>query len=287
MTDTSLDISGKLDAEILEIIELLISVCAASDIEALLVGAVARDLHFLHVHGIPTGRATVDVDFAILVHSWDAFNEVIRELTRDGTYTRDKKLGHRVHAPFFFFFDLLPFGEIEEPEGKISWPPDFDHVMSTTGFKDAFDSAQVCRLKADPPFEIRVVSIPGMAVLKLIAWADGYPERSKDAIDFRFILENYDAGQIDRLFSEEENLDKVVTSEYELAVAQLLGRDAGRMMTADTRRAVLDILEEELRDDGQLRLVGDMLTDSVQGADFVMAQIKHFRQGILDEAAST
>jgi len=285
MTTTSLDISGKLEAEVLEIIELLISVCTASGIEPLLVGAVARDIHFLHVHGIPTGRATVDVDFALLVHSWDAFNEVMKELTRDGTYTRDKKLEHRVHAPVGIMFDLLPFGEIEEPEGKISWPPDFDHVMSTMGFQDALDSAQVCRVKADPPIEIRVVSIPGMAVLKLIAWADGYPERSKDAIDFRFILENYDAGQIDRLFSEEENLEEVVTSEYELAVAQLLGRDAGRMMTAVTRNVVLGILEEELRSDGLLRLVGDMLTDSVQGADFVMAQIRHFRQGILDTSA--
>ena len=99
MTNASLDISGKLDAEILEIIELLISVCGASDIEPLLVGAVARDIHFLHVHGIPSGRATADVDFAILIHSWDAFNDVIRELTSEGKSRRDKMSGYRVHAP--------------------------------------------------------------------------------------------------------------------------------------------------------------------------------------------
>lgn len=143
------------------------------------------------------------------------------------------------------------------------------------------------RVNAAPLLEIQVVSIPGMAMLKIIAWADGYPERSKDAIDFRFILDNYGAGQLDRLFSEEENLLEVVTTAYELAVAQLLGRDAGRIMTADTRRIVLEILEPEWRDDGQLRLVGDMLSGSDRDADVILAQIQRFRQGIIDVATSS
>ncbi|MFZ1730560.1 MAG: nucleotidyl transferase AbiEii/AbiGii toxin family protein [Bacteroidota bacterium] len=211
MTNASLDISGKFDAEVLEIIELLISVCAVQN--------------------------------------------------------------------------LIPFGAIEEPEGKISWPPNFDHVMSTVGFQDALNSAQVCRVRNDPPKEIRVVSIPGIAVLKLIAWADGYPSRSKDAIDFRFILENYSTGQFDRLFSDEESLIDLVTSEHEMAVARLLGRDAGRTMNPATRKVVLGILEAEQNTEGQLRLVGDMLVGSDQGADFVLALIKHFRQGISDASA--
>ncbi|MBE0644971.1 MAG: nucleotidyl transferase AbiEii/AbiGii toxin family protein [Bacteroidetes bacterium] len=285
MTNTSLDISGKLDAEMLEIIEPLISVCARTDVEILLVGAVARDIHFRHVHGMDPDQAPMDVDFEVLVPSRDACDEVMRKITRDGVCTQDDFVGHRVHTPAGIVFDLIPFSEIDEAEGQLSWPPDFDHVMSTIGFKDAFDSALVCRVKAQPPLEIRILSIPGMAVLKLIAWADGDSHRSKHAIDFRLILENYDAVQIDRLFSEEENLIDLVNSEYEMAVAQLLGRDAGKMMTTDTRQAVLDILEEELRVDGPLRLVGDMLADSVQGADYVLAQLTNFRQGIVDASA--
>jgi predicted nucleotidyltransferase len=85
----------------------------------------------------------------------------------------------------------------------------------------------------------------------------------------------------------EENLEWVVTSEYELAVARLLGRDAGRMMTPGTRQVLLDILEEESREDGQLRLVSDMLTGSAHDADFILAQIQQFRQGIIDVAVLT
>lgn len=285
MTNTLLDISGKLDAEVLEIFELLNSVCTAHDIKFLVVGAAARDIHFLHVHGIKPGRATADVDFALLMPSWDAFNEVMTEITHDGRCKRDNRMQHRIYSPDGIMFDLIPFGDIEETEGKISWTPDFDHVMSTIGFKDAFDSAMVCRVRADPPLEIRIASIPGLAVLKLIAWADKYPNRSKDAVDFRFILRNYDAGQIDRLFSEEENLIELVCSAYEMAVARLLGRDAGRMMTAATRQIVLDILSAEQNIDGRLRLVGDMLVGSDESADFVLALLKELHEGINEAVA--
>lgn len=69
MSITLLDVSGKLEAEVLGVFELLNSVCAARDIEFLVVGAAARDIHFLHVHGITPGRATAHVDFAHLVPS--------------------------------------------------------------------------------------------------------------------------------------------------------------------------------------------------------------------------
>ncbi len=282
MTNTLLDISGKLDTEVLEVIDLLVSVSDALNIEIVLVGAVARDIHFLLVHGIKPGRATADVDFVLLIPSWDAFSEVMTRITRDGKCTRDSKMQHRLYSSAGIMFDLIPFGAIEDPAGKISWPPDCDHVMTTIGFQDALDSAQTCLVKNDPPQQIRVVTIAGMAVLKLIAWADGRPNRSKDAIDLRFILENYDAGQIDRLYSEEENLIDVVSTEYEMAVAVLLGRDVGRMTTPETRQAVLDILEAEQNVDGQLQLVSDMLIDSVQNANYVLGQLRHFRQGILD-----
>ena len=42
----------------------------------MLVGATARDLLLHHVYGLPVTRATYDVDFAILVDSWEQFATV-------------------------------------------------------------------------------------------------------------------------------------------------------------------------------------------------------------------
>ena len=64
MTNISHNISGKLDAGVVKVIEQLAVACSSLGADFLLVGAVARDIHFLHVHGIAPGRATADVDFA-------------------------------------------------------------------------------------------------------------------------------------------------------------------------------------------------------------------------------
>jgi predicted nucleotidyltransferase len=37
--------------------------------------------------------------------------------------------------------DLVPFGQIEQPEGSIVWPPGGDTVMNVLGFQEAVDSA--------------------------------------------------------------------------------------------------------------------------------------------------
>ncbi len=47
MTNTSLNISGKLDAPVVEVMEQLAFACSSLGADFLLVGAVARDIHFL------------------------------------------------------------------------------------------------------------------------------------------------------------------------------------------------------------------------------------------------
>ena len=72
-----------------------------------------------------------------------------------------------------------------------------------------------------------------------------------------------------------------------MAVARLLGRDAGRLVNADTRRIVLAILNTELLTDGNLRLLSDMLTGSSERAELVLELLGSFRQGVLDSSAGS
>jgi predicted nucleotidyltransferase len=64
MTTISYNISGKLDAHVVEAMERLAVTCSSLGADFLLVGAAARDIHFRHVHGIAPGRANADVGFA-------------------------------------------------------------------------------------------------------------------------------------------------------------------------------------------------------------------------------
>ena len=80
MMNISIDISGKLELPVLEVIERVQLVCTDQGIEVFLVGALARDIHFLYDQGIFPGRATSDIDFALLVSNWDEFNRVKQQL---------------------------------------------------------------------------------------------------------------------------------------------------------------------------------------------------------------
>lgn len=62
-----------LDAVDLEVLRLVGTPCRTVGVPWMLVGALARDVHLVEIAGVPSGRATIDVDVAVAVESWAAF----------------------------------------------------------------------------------------------------------------------------------------------------------------------------------------------------------------------
>src|SRR6266702_2590739 len=109
------------------------------------VGATARDILMYHLHGFPINRASPDIDFAMAVESWDAFNVVKESMLREPGFRRDAKIIHRLHyAPPTgdgFPVDLVPFGGVEVSSATVAWPPDMKVVMNVAGYAEALESA--------------------------------------------------------------------------------------------------------------------------------------------------
>ena len=82
MMSTLLNISGKIDPRSSEVFDFVNSVLAELKMPYIVVGATARDLVLHHGHGARIQRATDDVDFAIEVPDWNAFDvlTVVRNL---------------------------------------------------------------------------------------------------------------------------------------------------------------------------------------------------------------
>jgi predicted nucleotidyltransferase len=59
-------------------------------------GAMARDILLTHVHGIETGRATLDVDFGVAVGNWDIFENLKARLVETGKFEVVKKMAQRL-----------------------------------------------------------------------------------------------------------------------------------------------------------------------------------------------
>lgn len=214
-------------------------------------GALARDLMLWHVHGQHTGRATRDVDLCLHLDDWGAFSALQARLVHDGAFHPQAGVAHRLmYRPqgntHGIPLDLLPFGAVESQKATIAWPPEHAVVMNVTGFAEAHRAAQTIDL--DGGLQVRVASLPSLAVLKLIAWRDRHLETSKDATDFVLIARRYaDAGNTDRLYDTETALLQACGFDPELAGAMLLGRDAAACTQATTAQTVANILNREGR----------------------------------------
>lgn len=159
-----------------------------------------------HVFGLDVQRATHDVDFAVALADWPSFDALKRKLLDTGDFESADGRQHLLrYKPREFNnaypLDLIPFGGVEHKSKEIAWPPDMDVVMNVTGYAEALKSA--LQVEVGNKLVVPVISIPGLAVLKLLAWNDRGLDNNKDAKDLFFLLSCYaDAGNGDRLYGE-------------------------------------------------------------------------------------
>jgi len=199
VNDFSIDLSDR--TALAPLGRLLSAVGRVADTPILLLGAAARDLLLVHVHGVDVRRATEDTDLAVAVPNWDAFLRV-----RDGLV--QLKAFKAANLPHRFWFegqrlDIVPFGGVERSDRSIAWPPDGNEVMNVAGLSEALATA--VRVRLPGPVTAPVTSLPAMSLLKTWAWHDRrYTTPGKDASDLWLLLQHYrDAGIEDRLYDEE------------------------------------------------------------------------------------
>ena len=204
---------------------------AAPEAKWLLVGAMARDLMTHYSHGIQAPRATEDVDLGVAVEDWNHFENVRRRLLESGFFVEVPGIPHQLKYRTQVRVDLIPFGGVERADGTIAWPPAGIPQMTVTGFAEALREAQNIILPGART--VAVVSLPMLVFLKMIAWSDRHERRpGVDVADAVFILANYlDCGNRNRLFEDEADLVDDPDFDYELAGANLAGRDLRRILT--------------------------------------------------------
>src|SRR5690606_35471716 len=76
-------------------------------------------------------RATQDLDLAIAIADWESYREVVADLPVVGN-TGIRYNVDDIHT------DLVPFGPIEDPTGKVPDPP--NRSLSVWGFQEVFDN---------------------------------------------------------------------------------------------------------------------------------------------------
>jgi predicted nucleotidyltransferase len=243
-----------------------------------IIGATARDILMEHVYGLETTRATRDVDFAVAVSSWDEFDQLKTQLIATGEFAASEH-AHRLtfsEGPGAYPLDLVPFDGVER-DGEIAWPPKGEFVMNVTGYSDAYNSA--LNVEIAPGFNVKIVSLAAMAVLKILAWNDR-PDRDKHPFDVLLILRNYyHAGQYDRLYADAVDLLEAYGYDIDLAGAALLGRDVKRDVAKETRTQVINVFANEKSFE---RFITQMMRSNAGDLGRATLFLKAFLQAIRD-----
>jgi predicted nucleotidyltransferase len=234
-----------------------------------------------HVFGIESRRATHDVDFAVALADWDSFNFLRNALLDSGDFAPAE---NRAHLMYYrpgehgkaFPLDLIPFGGLEEEAHQIAWPPDMSVVMNVTGYAEALASA--LEVDVGNGLVVPVVSIPALAVLKLLAWNDRGLQDNKDAEDLFFLLQHYhEAGNHDRLYGDAFTLLETCEFDLETAGAALLGHDARMGLNEDSREYLLAVLTDTRKRD---RIIVHMTRPAGASAETAAALLSEFERGL-------
>ena len=199
MSYLQININNIPNPKLKEILAILDKSMKSFGVEFYLIGARARDF-WLAAKNIPPRRFTEDIDFAILMNSIEDFEKLKDYLENTGYFIKSKSFPQRIYTTDReFMIDLLPFVQIAKAY-YVTFKDKDKTRMSTLGLKEVFEKSLPVAI--DDKLEILTASLPGIIILKLIAWNDRPDSRSKDLKDIAFIIKNYFDLQDDLIYEK-------------------------------------------------------------------------------------
>jgi len=247
------------------------------------IGATARDLLLEHVYGMQPLRATRDIDVAVAVRSWEEYEAVLMHLAEKHGFVRQRE-PHRLRRQDLVV-DIIPFGEIAAGRDEITWPIS-ERTMSVVGFREVLEAAVGIVIEEeeetnDREMEIPVASLPGIGLMKLIAWEEDPYRRRQDPVDLCMILRGYERVVGERLFLEHEDLLEDAGYDMQEVAARIYGRDMARLIRrADLRSRMLDLLERNTRDEEDSPLAFAMGSTCHPAYQHRLRYLRAFQRGL-------
>lgn len=251
---------------------------SAHQIPYYLIGANAIALELLN-KGIKPSRGTRDIDFAIMISSFDEYKQITRDLIANG-FIKTKE-------PYRFNFkgsnlviDVLPFGQIEE-----QYTEDFNKRnvdLHLLGFKEVLEdsiSIQIEEKIANIP------PLPGMIILKLIAWNDRPEQRENDLADILTIIQHFFELEYDEIVEFHYDTfpkDDTVEIDQLLVAAEVLGRKAKLFLnkSEELSNRIYQILETNLQVVSQSEIAKDWALKLNSDIEYSFSILESFQKGI-------
>ena len=279
MKNILIDISGKINSSYILVIKEIKKVADSQKIPFFIIGALARDIIMEYFYEIKAPRMTMDIDLGIKVSSWNKFEKLIDTLQKSGKFKRLKEKHRILYSDIMV--DIVPFGGLSDKNERIIWPPENEIIMSVMGFNEVYNYSTLVRLQNNPNLEVKVPTLPGLAILKLFAWKDDYPNRPKDAEDLLFIMKNYEmAGIFEELYGSELQLLESEDFDNQIAGIVLLGKEMSKICTDQTFKYLEKVIDEETSENSSFDLVRHMMLSRHDDFDKILYLLNKLKEGI-------
>ncbi|MFO8053722.1 MAG: nucleotidyl transferase AbiEii/AbiGii toxin family protein [Bacteroidales bacterium] len=261
-----------------EVFDIIDKVMHQHHIPYYLIGASAIALELLK-NNIKPGRGTRDIDFAIMTASHDAYQKVCKALREQGFQERD--FPYRFYAAMFnVVIDILPFGDIEQNH-TINFS-DRKIEMHVLGMREVLSEAIAVPIEDK---ELHIPSLPGMVILKLVAWSDQPENRENDLADILKIIQHYFHLAFDEIvehhndiFPENDEIDHM------LVAARVLGRKVSSILrkSAPLMAYVIQTLEANLGEVQKSTIAKRWAREKDWTVEYAHEVIRNFYSGIQD-----
>jgi predicted nucleotidyltransferase len=159
-------------------------------IDFYLVGAVARDVWMMGINKIPPTRTTGDIDFAILVNDKGLYEALRAYLVQHENFQPSHDNAFVLLWKDMAEVDLLPFGAIQDEEGSVTVQGTGFTTIHVPGLNEVYEEG-LPDLVLEETHTFKFCTLPGIVLLKLIAWNDRPEIRRDDINDISDILNHF------------------------------------------------------------------------------------------------
>ncbi len=222
--------------------------CNELEIEFFIVGAIARNIWYVSKN--ENSRGTKDIDFGVYISNVKKYNELRAALKEKYNYIESTENAFCLITQDGKQIDLLPFGEIEK-DGQVIIEGKGLTKVNLDGFKEAFEfGAQEIKIGNET---YKTCSIPGVMILKLIAYDDRPSKRIKDIVDINSICLNYPSLESDFIWSNHFDLYGGDLEHEEVGII-VLGREMKKLVNNNIKleNRLIKIMDKAIDEESPL-----------------------------------
>jgi len=247
-------------------------------IDYYLVGAVARDAWMTAIHHLEPRTITRDVDFGVLVNDHGTYEALKTYLIENEGFRASKG------NAFILFYkngeqvDLLPFGGIEEADGKVYTEGLGLTSINLQGFKEVYES-DLPSIDLEGKHTFHLCSLPGYVILKLISWDDRPDARQEDITDLSTVLTSFYDMYEKVIWENHNDLYGDDVFPLEQLAARVMGREMRKIAARNQNlyERIISILNRETIDPPSSKMAELMLSkeeETVWDKIKILQQIK-------------